>query len=138
MTTEEAVRRWIDGWLRGWRALDPEPIVAVYADDCFFLSHPFREPQTPREYVEWAFAEEEWAEPWFGEPLVDGDRAAVEWRAYVRENGTRRHARGHVAAALPRGRASASSSAMRGRSRTAASSAARIDVSICAFCSLPE
>jgi ketosteroid isomerase-like protein len=85
--TDEAVRRWIDGWSRGWRALDAEPIVALYADDCFFLSHPFREPQAPRDYVEWALAEEDRAEPWFGEPIVEGDRAAVEWRAYVRENG---------------------------------------------------
>ena len=87
MDTRDAARRWIDGWLRGWRALDPETIVAVYAEDCFFLSQPFREPQAPREYVEWALAEEEWAEPWFGEPVVDGDRAAVEWWAFVRESG---------------------------------------------------
>jgi len=85
--TRDAARRWIDGWLRGWRGLDPEPIVAVYAEDCFFLSQPFREPQAPREYVEWALAEEEWAEPSFGEPVVDGDRAAVEWWACVREDG---------------------------------------------------
>ena len=87
MDTGDAARRWIDGWLRGWRALDPEPIVALYADDCLFLSHPFREPQTPRGYVGWAFAEEDWAEPWFGVPVVDGDRAAVEWWAFVREDG---------------------------------------------------
>ncbi|MFL6018083.1 MAG: nuclear transport factor 2 family protein [Gaiellaceae bacterium] len=87
MQTGDAARRWVDAWMRGWRALDTQVIAAVYADECFFLSHPFRDPQAPREYVEWAFAEEEWAEPWFGEPVVDGDRAAVEWRAYVRENG---------------------------------------------------
>ena len=84
MDTDAAARRWIDGWLRGWIALDTEPILANYAEDAFFLSHPFREPQTPREYVEWALAEEEWAEPWFGEPVVDGDRAAVEWSAETR------------------------------------------------------
>ena len=87
MTTAEAVQRWIDGWLRGWRALDPEPVAALYADDCLFLSHPFREHESPRDYVIRAFGEEERAEPWFGEPLVDGDRAAVEWWAFVRENG---------------------------------------------------
>ena len=87
METRDAARRWVDAWTRGWSALDPETILAVYADDCFYLSAPFREPTTPREYVESALAEEEWAEPWFGEPIVDGDRAAVEWRAYVRENG---------------------------------------------------
>ena len=87
MDTEQAIRRWIDGWLRGWRALDAEPVVALYADDCFFLSHPFREHESPRDYVVRAVREEEWAEPWFGEPLVDGDRAAVEWCAFVREDG---------------------------------------------------
>jgi hypothetical protein len=85
--TEQAVQRWIDGWLKGWRALDPEPIGALYADDCFFLSHPFREHERPMDFVVRAFSEEESAEPWFGEPIVDGERAAVEWHAYVRESG---------------------------------------------------
>ena len=80
--------RWVDAWSAGWNALDAETILAVYADDCLYLSAPFREPTTPREYVEWALAEEESAETWFGEPVVDGDRAAVEWRAFVRENGS--------------------------------------------------
>lgn len=87
MEAEEAVRRWVDGWTRGWRAQDVDVIGSLYADECFFLSHPFREPQKPRDYVEWAFAEEEWAEPWFGEPIVSGDRAAVEWWAFVRGSG---------------------------------------------------
>jgi hypothetical protein len=88
METREAARRWVDAWASGWAALDAGTILAVYAEDCFYLSAPFREPATPREFVEAALAEEAWAEPWFGEPLVDADRAAVEWRAYVRENGT--------------------------------------------------
>jgi len=87
METRDAARRWADCWMRGWSALDAVHVLDAYADDCFYLSHPFREPTTPRAYVEWALAEEEWAEPWYGEPVVDGDRAAVEWRAYVRENG---------------------------------------------------
>ncbi len=87
MDARAAARRWVDAWLTGWRALDPELVLAAYAEDAFFLSHPFREPVTPREYVVWALDEEEWAEPWFGEPVVDGDRAAVEWWAFVRENG---------------------------------------------------
>jgi len=87
MAPGEAVRRWIDGWSRGWRALDPEPVIALYAENCLFLSHPFRKDESPRDYVVRALGEEEWAEPWFGEPLVDGDRAAVEWWAFVREDG---------------------------------------------------
>ena len=77
-----AARRWAETWQRGWNELDAASVVALYADDCrLFLSHPFRSHEPPREYVERALADTEWAEPWFGEPLVDGDRAAVEWSA---------------------------------------------------------
>ena len=83
-----AARRWAETWQRGWSELDATSVVALYADDCrLFLSHPFRWHEPPREYVERALADTEWAEPWFGEPLVDGDRAAVEWWTFAREGG---------------------------------------------------
>jgi hypothetical protein len=86
--TRDAARRWAKTWQRGWHKLDAAPIVALYADDCRpFLSHPFRPHEPPREYVERALADTESAQPWFGEPLVDGDRAAVEWWAFAREGG---------------------------------------------------
>jgi ketosteroid isomerase-like protein len=85
--TTAAARRWAEVWREAWAALDPEPIVALYAGDALFLSQPFREPESAAEYVRRELAEEQWAEPWFGEPLVDGDRAAVEWHAFVREDG---------------------------------------------------
>lgn len=44
----------------------------------------FREPQPPVDYVAWAFADEESAEVWFAEPVVEGDRAAVAWWAISR------------------------------------------------------
>jgi hypothetical protein len=83
-----AARAWADAWQRAWRALDPAPLGAVYAEGAVHRSHPFREPGSPLEYARWAFAEEE-GEPevWFGEPLVAGDRAVVEWWAVVIENG---------------------------------------------------
>jgi hypothetical protein len=81
----EAARLWIEAWETGWRAHDPAPIVARYAAAAEFRSHPFREPEDPRAYVERAFAEEESVpDVWFGEPIVSGDRAAVEYRATVR------------------------------------------------------
>jgi hypothetical protein len=51
-------------------------------------SHPFREPGNPIDYARWALAEEE-GEPevWMGDPIVAGDRAAIEWWAVVIENG---------------------------------------------------
>jgi hypothetical protein len=44
--------------------------------------------QTPREYALQAFGEEESAEFRFGEPVAAGDRAAVEYWAIIRADGT--------------------------------------------------
>ena len=85
--TATAAQRWLDVWRRGWSELDPEPVAALYADRALFVTHPFRDPESPGDYIRRAFAEEDWAEPWFGEPIVDGDRAAVEWFANTREDG---------------------------------------------------
>jgi hypothetical protein len=84
----DAARAWVEAWELGWRTHDVELIAARYADGAVFRSHPFREPEDPRAYVERVLAEEE-AEPevWFGEPIVDDDRAAVEYWAIVRYEG---------------------------------------------------
>lgn len=88
MDAGEAVHAWLDAWVRGWLAHDPEPITARYADGAFFLSHPFREPEDARAYVERVLAEEDdEPEVWFGEPVVTGDRAAVEYWATMRVGG---------------------------------------------------
>jgi len=70
-------------WSRAWPAADSEAIAALYAGDAVFHSHPFRPHQQPAEYVAWAFADQASAECGFGEPLVDGARAAVDWWAVV-------------------------------------------------------
>jgi hypothetical protein len=87
MDMEQAVRRWIDGWTRGWTTHDPAPITALYVPDAAFVSHPFRPPRAPGEYAAWAFADEESAEVRFGEPFVGHDCAAVEYWAIVRSEG---------------------------------------------------
>lgn len=94
MTTTEAARRWSQAWKQGWLALDPEPIIARYAADALLSTEPFREPyrgrEGVREYVTRALGEEEDPQVWMGEPIVDGDRAAVSWWAALREDGTDR------------------------------------------------
>jgi hypothetical protein len=84
VTTREAAERWARTWERAWREHDSSSIVALYADAAHFQSHPFRDAQPAAEYVERVFAEEEAAAPVFHDPIVDGDRAAVEWRAQTR------------------------------------------------------
>ena len=88
MDAEPAARAWIDAWTRAWRALDADLLEPIYADQTVHRSHPFREPGNPIEYARWAFGAEE-GEPdvWMGEPVVSGDRAAIEWWAVVKENG---------------------------------------------------
>jgi SnoaL-like domain len=81
MDTRDAARRWRDTWQRGWRAHEAADIIALYAPGAYFRSHPFRDPQAPRDYIEPTLAAEASAECEFGDPIVDGDRAAVEWNA---------------------------------------------------------
>ena len=82
-----SVQRWIEGWERAWSSGDPRPIDDIYTEDCVFRSHPFRDPEDPRAYVRRVFPVEEEVEVRFGEPVVDGERAAVEWWATLIEEG---------------------------------------------------
>ena len=88
MDAEAAARAWVDAWDRSWRSKDEDLLAAVYSDDAAHRSHPDREPQPPLDYARWAFAEEEDdLELWWGEPLVAGNRAAVEWWAALTDSG---------------------------------------------------
>jgi ketosteroid isomerase-like protein len=85
MDAHAAVHDWVDGWTRGWEAADPDPIAALYAEDAVFRSQPFREPEaSARDYALRAFADETLVECRFAEPIVDGERAAVEYWAVLR------------------------------------------------------
>ncbi len=90
-TATAAARRWAEVWKSAWEAKDTEAIVALYHDDVVFSTQPFRTPYLRRagvrEYVSQAFAEEEAPQVWVGEPVVDGDRASIEWWAALIENG---------------------------------------------------
>ncbi len=81
METRAPAERWREVWERGWRAHDADEILGLYASEAYFQSHPFRQAQTPSDYIVPTLAEEESTECEFGEPVVDGDRAAVEWSA---------------------------------------------------------
>ena len=91
MTTADAAGRWADIWKRAWEAQDTDAIVALYHPDTLFSTQPFRVSHLRRagvrEYVSQAFAEEEEVRVWVGSPIVDGDRAAIEWWAALKENG---------------------------------------------------
>lgn len=87
MDAETASRRWREVWLHGWPDKDADAIVSLYADEATLRSEPFRDTHEGaagvREYVEWAFSEQDAGEVWFGRPIVDGDRATCEYWAVV-------------------------------------------------------
>jgi hypothetical protein len=70
-------------WAEAWPVADVDTIAGLYAPDATFYSHPFRARQAPADYVTWAFEDQESAECRFGEPVVDGERAAVDWWAVI-------------------------------------------------------
>jgi hypothetical protein len=75
-------------WQRGWEAVDAAVIEALYAPDASYGSAPFREPHVGASaYLREAFPDESNVRAWFGEPIVDGDRAAVTWWATLTEAG---------------------------------------------------
>ena len=84
MDAATAARAWIEAWQRAWPAEDVDTIASRYADDAVYSSHPFRPAETARSYLERAFGEEALVEARFGEPVVAGDRAAVEYWAVLR------------------------------------------------------
>lgn len=86
MDPERAARRWAETWTAAWLAHDVEAVVGLYAEHCVHRSTPFRPPyrgrRAVREYVEEAFAEERSVEEvHFSTPMVQGDRAFVEYWA---------------------------------------------------------
>ena len=88
MDAEAAARAWVEGWTKGWEAGDADAIGALYAEGAVFRSHPFREPEkSGHDYALRAFQDEELVECRFGEPVVDGDRAAIEYWAVLRADG---------------------------------------------------
>jgi hypothetical protein len=87
MKTEALARRWRDTWLEAWPRRDADAIAVLYRPGASYRSHPLRDADSPRAYLERVFGEEESIECRFGDPLVAGDRAAVEWWASWVEEG---------------------------------------------------
>jgi len=85
--TTVLARRWRDAWAEAWPRRDVDAIAALYRPDAAYRSHPLRDAERPRAYLARVFAEEDAVECWFGEPLVAGERAAVEWWASYRDAG---------------------------------------------------
>jgi hypothetical protein len=82
--------RWAERYARAWRAFDAEAAAALYAAEAVVRTAPLRDATRGRaavlEYTRRVFGEESEHEVWFGEPVEEGDRAAVEWWATYLED----------------------------------------------------
>jgi ketosteroid isomerase-like protein len=88
-----AARRWKETWESAWPARDVDAIASLYAKDAVYRALAFREPDRGlagvRRYLEENFLVEEDVECTFGDPIVAGDRAAIEWWGSWVEGGRR-------------------------------------------------
>jgi len=79
-----AVRRWIDAYADAWRRKDDRAVADLFSENAVYREHPLRDPHIGREaissYWRWAVGTQEHLDLRFGEPIVDGDRVAVEGR----------------------------------------------------------
>jgi SnoaL-like domain len=87
MDVEQAARNWAATWSTAWPRKDTESIAALYAKDAPYRALAFREPDDALDYLRRTFAEESDVTCRFGEPVVSGRRAAVEWWASWLEEG---------------------------------------------------
>jgi hypothetical protein len=85
--SEESAYRWAREWERGWNEGDADAIAALYAPGCRHWTHPFRDAEDSGEYVRRVLPTESEVDARFGHPIVDGDRAAIEWWATLVEEG---------------------------------------------------
>jgi uncharacterized protein (TIGR02246 family) len=85
------VHAWIEAYGRAWRDGDDAAAADLFTEDGLYRSHPFREPHRGREAIRayWrsATSAQQDLAVRFGEPIVAGNRAAVEWWATIREDG---------------------------------------------------
>ena len=85
------IEAWIEAYGRAWRKRDPEAVVAIFTAEAIYRSSPFREPHVGsdgiRAYWEHVTSAQESLDLRFGTPIVESNRAAVEWWAVVTEDG---------------------------------------------------
>lgn len=83
MSTSTPVEVWVDSLADGWRRSDPDAIAALFTPDASYQRHPFKDPLIGRASIVSAWADQldgsTFKEIHMGSPVVDADRAAVEW-----------------------------------------------------------
>ncbi|MDL4817358.1 nuclear transport factor 2 family protein [Actinomadura opuntiae] len=84
------VGAWVDRYRRAWATKDDEGIVDLFTPDAVYRSNPLAEPHVGRAaiaaYWRKATRTQQDLDLRFGAPVVEGDRATVEWWATMRDD----------------------------------------------------
>lgn len=82
---------WVEDLRQAWEHGDAGRAAALFAEDAVYHSHPFKVPLHGRGAIErhWseATANQKSLTVRMGAPVLDGDRAAVEWWTNLTEGG---------------------------------------------------
>jgi hypothetical protein len=83
MLAVDAARRWKNAWEEGWPRGDVDAIAALYAPSSAYRALAFRKPNQGipgvRQYLRENVDAESEVACRFGEPIVAGNRVAIEW-----------------------------------------------------------
>jgi len=86
------VDEWIDGYRAAWENRDPDAAAALFTDDASYRETPYSEPARGQDGVRayWASVTSTQQDVTLltGTPVVQGDRAAVEWWVTMLNGGT--------------------------------------------------
>lgn len=86
-----SVGRWAAAYARAWELRDPDAAAALFTPDAAYRSLIFNEPHTGsiaiRSYWQRATSTQSDVRVWMGAPLVDGQRAAIEWWTVMAHEG---------------------------------------------------
>ncbi len=85
------VVRWMDGYKAAWENRDPNAAAALFTEDSSYREEPYAEPFVGRtgvrDYWTRVTATQEDIAFRYGTPVVEDDRAAVEWWVTMRNGG---------------------------------------------------
>jgi ketosteroid isomerase-like protein len=77
------VEGWVEAYRRAWEQADTPAAVALFTTDASYRSHPLRPAHAGHDGIAayWSEVTADQRDPRvrFGDPIVDGDRVAVEW-----------------------------------------------------------
>jgi hypothetical protein len=86
------VADWLAEYRRAWMERDPDAAAALFTENASYRVQPYEEAHTGRAGVRsyWANATstQDAVELQYGTPVVEGNRAAVEWWVTLRNEGT--------------------------------------------------